>query len=116
VLKAVQAGMSLPAHTLLPSFAALRDYGNTSCSTTWYVIAYMESIGSVYRGQHIMQVRQTRGGSGVVLQAGIVCCAPRFQMTQRGCLSRGTQVRLGNSGMASSCIFYLPCRSAWVVA
>jgi hypothetical protein len=93
VLKAVQAGMSLPAHTLLPSFAALRDYGNTSCSTTWYVIAYMESIGS-----------------------GIVCCAPRFQMTQRGCLSRGTQVRLGNSGMASSCIFYLPCRSAWVVA
>jgi predicted naringenin-chalcone synthase len=57
VLKAVQAGMSLPAHTLLPSFAALRDYGNTSCSTTWYVMAYMESIGSVYRGQHIMQVR-----------------------------------------------------------
>jgi hypothetical protein len=55
--------MSLPAHTLLPSFAALRDYGNTSCSTTWYVMAYMESIGSVCRGQHIMQVRQKQGSA-----------------------------------------------------
>jgi len=57
VLKAVQAGMSLPASKVLPSFAALRDYGNTSCSTTWYVMAYMESIGSVHKGQQVMQVR-----------------------------------------------------------
>jgi hypothetical protein len=35
VLKGIQAGMALPAVKMLPSFAALRDYGNTSCSTTW---------------------------------------------------------------------------------
>jgi predicted naringenin-chalcone synthase len=61
VLKAVQAGMTLPATKVLPSFAALRDYGNTSCSTTWYVMAYMESIGSVYKHQQIMQVRVALG-------------------------------------------------------
>ena len=56
VLKAVQAGMPLPASKVLPSFAALRDYGNTSCSTTWYVMAYMETVGAVAKGQQIMQV------------------------------------------------------------
>ena len=35
VLKGVQLGMDLPPSTMLPSFASLRDYGNTSGSTTW---------------------------------------------------------------------------------
>ena len=35
VLKGVQKGMNLPNAVMLPSFASLRDYGNTSCSTTW---------------------------------------------------------------------------------
>lgn len=35
VLKGVQQGMGLPPAAMLPSFASLRDYGNTSCSTTW---------------------------------------------------------------------------------
>lgn len=35
VLKGVQAGMQLPNKVMLPSFASLRDFGNTSCSTTW---------------------------------------------------------------------------------
>lgn len=26
------------------SFAALRDFGNTSCSTTWYIMAYLETV------------------------------------------------------------------------
>jgi hypothetical protein len=30
VLKGIQQGMRLPAKAMLPSFAALRDYGNTS--------------------------------------------------------------------------------------
>jgi predicted naringenin-chalcone synthase len=56
VLKGIQGGLALPATKMLPSFAALRDYGNTSCSTTWYVMAYMESCDQVLRGQKIMQV------------------------------------------------------------
>jgi 3-ketoacyl-CoA synthase len=57
VLKGVQKGMKLPHNLMLPSFAALRDYGNTSCSTTWYVMAYMESIKMVRKSQRILQVR-----------------------------------------------------------
>lgn len=56
MLKGIQQGLSLPAGKMLPSFAALRDYGNTSCSTTWYVLAYMESCDKVAKGHRIMQV------------------------------------------------------------
>eukprot|EP00775_Hariotina_reticulata_P006451 gene6451-6680_t len=66
VLKGIQGGLSLPAAKMLPSFAALRDYGNTSCSTTWYVMAYMESCDEVLKGHKIMQV-----GMGGGMKAGI---------------------------------------------
>jgi hypothetical protein len=56
VLKGIQKGMDLPVEAVLPSFAALRDYGNTSCSTTWYSMAYMETCGKVTKGQTLMQV------------------------------------------------------------
>ena len=35
VLKGLKSAMRLPVDKMLPSFATLRDYGNTSCSTTW---------------------------------------------------------------------------------
>jgi 3-ketoacyl-CoA synthase len=56
VLKGLQQAMRLPAAKMLPSFGTLRDYGNTSCSTTWYVMAYMETCEDVRRGQVIMQI------------------------------------------------------------
>ncbi len=37
VVKGLQKAMRLPVERVLPSFATLRDYGNTSCSTTWCV-------------------------------------------------------------------------------
>jgi 3-oxoacyl-[acyl-carrier-protein] synthase III len=57
VLKGIQEGLKLPAAAMIPSFAALRDYGNTSCSTTWYVLAYTESCGDVRPGDVLLQVR-----------------------------------------------------------
>jgi 3-ketoacyl-CoA synthase len=56
VLKGIQKGMNLPDEAVIPSFASLRDMGNTSSSTTWYTIAYLESHGMVKKGQQIMQV------------------------------------------------------------
>jgi hypothetical protein len=35
VLKGLMKAMQLPLDKVLPSFAVLKDYGNTSCSTTW---------------------------------------------------------------------------------
>jgi hypothetical protein len=66
VLKGLQQAMRLPADRMLPSFATLRDYGNTSCSTTWYVMAYMESIEGIKRNQTIMQI-----GMGGGMKAGV---------------------------------------------
>lgn len=37
VLKGIQKGINLPPEKMIPSFAGLREYGNTSCSTTWQV-------------------------------------------------------------------------------
>lgn len=56
MLKGIQKGMNLPDEAVIPSFASLRDMGNTSSSTTWYTIAYLESQGHVKKGQQIMQV------------------------------------------------------------
>jgi 3-ketoacyl-CoA synthase len=60
VLKGIQKGMNLPIEMMLPSFASLRDYGNTSSSTTWYSFAYLERFGMIKRGQRLMQVGALR--------------------------------------------------------
>jgi hypothetical protein len=66
VLKGLQSAMRLPSEKMLPSFATLRDYGNTSCSTTWYVLAYMETCTDVRQGQTIMQIGM---GGGMKVRA-----------------------------------------------
>ncbi len=47
MLKGVQQGMGLPAVHMLPSFAALRDFGNTSCSTTWVCMSLLRMHASL---------------------------------------------------------------------
>lgn len=66
VLKGIQKGMNLPDEAVLPSFASLRDMGNTSSSTTWYSIAYLESQEMVKKGHRIMQV-----GAGGGMKGGV---------------------------------------------
>lgn len=61
VLKGIQRGMNLPTDMMLPSFATLRDFGNTSSSTTWYSIAYLETLEMITKGQQLMQVRELTG-------------------------------------------------------
>ena len=56
VLKGLQQAMHLPVDKVLPSFATLRDFGNTSCSTTWYVMGYMETTEGIKRGQTVMRI------------------------------------------------------------
>lgn len=35
-----------------------RDYGNTSCASTYYVLAYLESLIGIKKGEKLLQVRQ----------------------------------------------------------
>eukprot|EP00879_Flechtneria_rotunda_P003637 GHRR01003874.1.p1 GENE.GHRR01003874.1~~GHRR01003874.1.p1 ORF type:complete len:440 (+),score=135.99 GHRR01003874.1:1261-2580(+) len=66
ILKGIQKGMRLPSDRMMPSFANLKDYGNTSSSTTWYSFAYIETMGDVHKGQVVMQA-----GVGGGMKAGI---------------------------------------------
>ena len=65
MLKGIQRGLQLPNECMLPSFAGLRDYGNTSCSTTWYSLAYIESQLGVRKGEKVLQL-----GVGGGMKAG----------------------------------------------
>jgi 3-ketoacyl-CoA synthase len=66
VLKGLQAAMNLPVERMMPSFATLRDFGNTSCSTTWYVLGFLETAEGIKRGQTVMQI-----GMGGGMKAGV---------------------------------------------
>jgi 3-ketoacyl-CoA synthase len=55
VLQGIKDGMGLPTSAMLPSFANLKDYGNTSSSTTWYAWAYLEATSGVRRGERVLQ-------------------------------------------------------------
>ncbi|KAF8069577.1 KCS2 [Scenedesmus sp. PABB004] len=82
VLKGIQAGMRLPASAMLPSFAALRDYGNTSCSTTWCAAAPpplplpLHSCGRRRggRGRDAACARRTRAAPGRYVMAYMESC------------------------------------------
>ena len=73
-MKGIQKGMKLPADKMMPSFANLKDYGNTSSSTTWYSWAYIESIGDIKKGQVLMQVSNSRNPSAAVMPRTCVWC------------------------------------------
>lgn len=91
MLKGIQKGMSLPDEAVIPSFASLRDMGNTSSSTTWYTIAYLESQGMVKKGHQIMQVRDRglpslwMGAHGLahMLQRSTAAAPPSEQRPER---------------------------------
>ena len=72
VLKGIQKGMHLPSDALLPSFATLRDIGNTSSSSTWYTFAYLESVSKgVKRGERLLQLGV---GGGMKASAAVWKC------------------------------------------
>ncbi|KAG2452218.1 hypothetical protein HYH02_003248 [Chlamydomonas schloesseri] len=64
VLKGLQAELELPDAAMIPSFAALREYGNTSASTTWYALGYTEACEGVRRGQRVFQLGVGGGMKG----------------------------------------------------
>jgi 3-ketoacyl-CoA synthase len=67
VLKGIQAGMNLPAEAMMPSFANLSQFGNTSSATTWYSWTYLESTTGVKKGERILQA-----GVGGGMKAAVV--------------------------------------------
>jgi hypothetical protein len=66
ILRGIQKGLRLPAEAMMPSFASLRDFGNTSSASTWYTWSYIESTDGVRKGQTVLQV-----GVGGGMKSGV---------------------------------------------
>jgi 3-ketoacyl-CoA synthase len=66
ILRGIQKGLRLPAEQMMPSFASLRDFGNTSSASTWYTWSYIESTDGVRKGQTVLQV-----GVGGGMKSGV---------------------------------------------
>eukprot|EP00775_Hariotina_reticulata_P014384 gene14384-14486_t len=66
ILRGIQKGLRLPADKMMPSFASLRDFGNTSSASTWYTWSYIESTQGLSRGETVLQV-----GVGGGMKSGV---------------------------------------------
>lgn len=66
MLKGFMNGMRIRPDKMMPSFAALRDYANTSASSTWYVLSYIEAIDGVKKGETVLQL-----GVGAGVKCGV---------------------------------------------
>jgi len=62
IIDAIQENLKLEAHHAEPSRATLYRYGNTSSSSIWYELQYIERIGAMKRGDKVIQIAL---GSGV---------------------------------------------------
>eukprot|EP00798_Chlamydomonas_sp_ICE-L_P023266 gene23266-30495_t len=62
ILDGLSTNLKLDAASMDPSRAVMYAYGNVSSSTTWYALAFIESMQGVKRGDKVLQVGV---GSGV---------------------------------------------------
>ncbi|CAD7695582.1 unnamed protein product [Ostreobium quekettii] len=56
VIEGLGKQLGLPDEKTEASFQTLKWYGNTSSSTVWYSLAYIESVQTVKEGEHVWQV------------------------------------------------------------
>jgi hypothetical protein len=74
ILRGIQKGLRLPAEAMMPSFASLRDFGNTSSASTWYTWSYIEATMGVKKNETILQVQNiTRTSSSHAFMCALRC-------------------------------------------
>jgi len=56
VIDGVQKNLGLQEHHIQPSKQTLHDWGNTSSSSIWYEVEWIERFGNLKRGDRVLQV------------------------------------------------------------
>ena len=65
----MEAQLALPPARVRPSKEALRRFGNTSSASIWYVLAWIESLEGVARGDRVWQIAF---GSGFKVNSAVL--------------------------------------------
>ncbi|XBH59928.1 hypothetical protein VPH35_114594 [Triticum aestivum] len=88
VVDEVQSGLGLSDEHVEPSRMALHRFGNTSSSSVWYEMAYLEPKGQVRKGDRVWMVGL---GAGVKCNSAVWDCirpAARLDKAWAGCIHR----------------------------
>jgi len=80
VIEGVQKSLCLRDEQMAPSFTALKEFGNTSSSSIWYEMDFVERFGGLRRGDRIMQIAF---GSGFKCNSA-VWVAMRVDQSKKG--------------------------------
>merc|ERR1719222_1380769 len=56
VIDGVQKNLGLQEHHIQPSKQTLFDWGNTSSSSIWYEVEWIERFGNLKRGDRVLQI------------------------------------------------------------
>ncbi|XBI43258.1 hypothetical protein VPH35_108050 [Triticum aestivum] len=88
VVDEVQSSLGLSEEHVEPSRMALHRFGNTSSSSVWYEMAYLEAKGRVRKGHRVWMVGL---GAGVKCNSAVWECirpAARLDKAWAGCIHR----------------------------
>ena len=88
VVDEVQSSLGLSEEHVEPSRMALHRFGNTSSSSVWYEMAYLEAKGRVRKGHRVWMVGL---GAGVKCNSAVwECTGPATQLDKAwaGCIHR----------------------------
>mmetsp|Transcript_58919 Transcript_58919/g.138082 ORF Transcript_58919/g.138082 Transcript_58919/m.138082 type:complete len:589 (+) Transcript_58919:77-1843(+) len=95
VIEGVQKNLNLSDRQIKPSVQTLYDWGNTSSSSIWYEMDWIERHGDLQPGERVLQISF---GSGFKCNSA-VWVALRVDKDKRGKLLKTTAAQAGNGAL-----------------
>ncbi|CAL1397246.1 unnamed protein product [Linum trigynum] len=79
VIQAIQKNLKLNDEDVEPSKMTLYRFGNTSSSSIWYELSYVEAKGKMQKGDHVWQI---------TFGSGFKCCSAVWKCNQSRVITR----------------------------